>query len=67
VTPADPFEEHDEGRRERGGAYTWRDWQADGFRGPPPWRRGYRPWSLLLSLALAALVLAVVVIAASRT
>jgi hypothetical protein len=66
MTPVDPLEQHDQGGRGRGDPYTWRDWQADGFRGPPPWRRGYRPRYLLLSLALVALVVAIVVIAASH-
>jgi hypothetical protein len=52
--------------RERERDYTWRDWQADGFRGPPPWRRGYRPWYWVLSISVFALVFAIVVIAASR-
>jgi hypothetical protein len=40
----------DESRRRR--AYTWTDWRADGFRGLPPWRRGYRPLYLAISLVL---------------
>jgi hypothetical protein len=44
------------GRRRRD---TWKDWQAGGFRGPPPWRRGYRPLYLGVSLALVAFLLVV--------
>jgi hypothetical protein len=40
----------DEPRRRRG--YTWFDWRDDEFRGPPPWRRGYRPLYLAISLVL---------------
>ena len=63
MTPANP----PDGRREdQKRVYTWRDWQADGFRGPPPWRRGYRPWYWVLSIAVFGLVLAIVAVAASR-
>jgi hypothetical protein len=50
----------------RGGGYGWRDWQNDGFRGRPPWRRGYRPWSLLLSIVLVAVLATIFVVAGSR-
>jgi hypothetical protein len=49
--------------RERGD--TWSDWGADGFRGPPPWRRGYRPFYFVLSLALFFGLLAVFWLAGS--
>jgi len=38
--------------RRRNNPYTWFDWRADGFRGPPPWRRGYRPLYLAISLVV---------------
>jgi hypothetical protein len=31
-------------------------WRASGYRGRPPWRRGYRLGYLAISLALAALI-----------
>ena len=31
---------------------SWSEWQEGGYRGPPPWRRGLRPWYLLTSVAL---------------
>ena len=62
MTRIDPPDES----RDRRGGYTWRDWQADGFRAPPPWRRGYRPWFWLLSIAVFGLLLAILVVAASR-
>jgi len=40
----------DEPRRRR--TYTWFDWREGGFRGPPPWRHGYRPLYLAISLVL---------------
>ena len=40
----------EEPRRRRG--YTWFDWRDDEFRGAPPWRRGYRPVYLAISLVL---------------
>jgi hypothetical protein len=56
-------ERRDDGEGERRDRpYTYRDWQADGFRGPPPWRRGYQPWYWVLSIAVAALVLAAVLL-----
>jgi hypothetical protein len=66
MTPVDPFDEQDSRRRERGDSYTWRDWQADGFRGPPPWRRGYQPLYWVLSIAVFAVLLAIFVIEGSR-
>jgi len=33
---------------------TRSDWAEGGYRGPPPWRRGFRPLYLLTSLALFA-------------
>ena len=39
-------------QRSRSSGYTWFDWRADGFRGPPPWRRGYRPLYLAISLVV---------------
>jgi uncharacterized protein involved in response to NO len=33
---------------------NWSDWEQGGFRGPPPWRRGFRPMYLLTSLAVFA-------------
>ncbi|HYZ78938.1 MAG TPA: hypothetical protein VE596_16360 [Gaiellaceae bacterium] len=45
--------------------YTWSDWCADGFRGPPPWRRGYRPLYFALFLVLFAGLLAVFWLAGS--
>ena len=46
--------------------YSYSDWRRDGFRGRPPWRRGYKPGYLLLSVALFAILLAVIVVATSR-
>ena len=31
---------------------NWNDWKADGFRGPPPWRRGYQPMYFVICGAL---------------
>ena len=39
--------------------YTWFDWAAGGFSGPPPWRRGYQPLYLVISLVLFFGLLAV--------
>ena len=33
---------------------SYTSWSAGGFEGPPPWRRGFRPGYLVLSLALVA-------------
>jgi hypothetical protein len=46
--------------------YTWFDWRAAGFRGPPPWRRGYRPLYLAISLVLVLGLLAIFWLAVSR-
>ena len=31
---------------------SWSDWEDGGFRGPPLWRRGFRPLYLAISLVL---------------
>jgi len=36
---------------DEGGA-NWSDWAKGGYRGRPPWRRGFRPLYLATSLAL---------------
>jgi hypothetical protein len=46
--------------------YSRADWRADGYRRPPPWRRGYQPIYLFASLALVALLLTIFLIAGSR-
>jgi hypothetical protein len=56
-------EPRDELRDDR--EYGWRDWQADGFRGRPPWRRGFQPRLLVVSLALFLGLLAVFLLALS--
>jgi hypothetical protein len=33
---------------------SYTSWSASGYEGPPPWRRGFRPGYLVLSLARAA-------------
>jgi hypothetical protein len=33
---------------------SWSDWEEGGYRGPPPWRRGFQPLWLVTSLALVA-------------
>jgi hypothetical protein len=55
-------DEHGADRRR----HSYADWRAGGFRGPPPWRRGFRPAYLAISLALVAVLLAIFLIAASR-
>jgi hypothetical protein len=60
-----PGPERDENGGRRGGC-TWRDWQDDGFRGPPPWRRGYQPLHLVASICVFALLLAVLLWGGSR-
>ena len=55
--------EPDEHRR--GAKYGWPEWRADGFRGRPPWRRGYQPRFLAISLVLFFGLLTVVVLASS--
>ena len=45
--------------------YRWSDWQADGFRGRPPWRRGFQPRLFAISLVLFAGLLAVIWLAAT--
>jgi hypothetical protein len=52
--------------RPRARRYSFADWRADGYRGPPPWRRGLRPAYLALSIALVAMLLAMFAIAGSR-
>ena len=32
---------------------SYTSWSAGGFEGPPPWRRGFRPGYLVLSLTVA--------------
>jgi hypothetical protein len=44
--------ENDSVQAEQRGGYSWTDWAAEGYRGPPPWRRGFRPLFFLISLAL---------------
>jgi hypothetical protein len=51
---------------EGGQGRTWVDWREGGFRGLPPWRRGFRPRYLAASLALAAGLLIVFLVAVSR-
>jgi hypothetical protein len=46
--------------------YTWTDWRADGFRGPPPWRPGYRPLFFAIFLVLVLGLLTVFWLAFSR-
>lgn len=46
--------------------YRYTDWRADGFRGPPPWRRSFRPGYFLLIGLVSTIVLVIVVLAASR-
>jgi len=48
------------------GRYSFADWRADGFRGPPPWRRGWRPAYLAISIVLVAALVTIFVLAASR-
>jgi hypothetical protein len=31
------------GKQRHADDYTWSGWRENGFRGPPPWRRGNRP------------------------
>jgi hypothetical protein len=31
---------------------NWSEWADGGYRGPPPWRRGFRPLYFAMSLAL---------------
>jgi hypothetical protein len=45
--------------------YTWADWQRGGFRGPPPWRRGYQPVYAAISIALFGGLLTIFLLAAS--
>jgi hypothetical protein len=52
-------------RRWRDDDYTWADWRADGFRGPPPWRRGYRPLYFALCFVLFIGLLAIFWLAGS--
>ena len=52
--------------RPRARRYSRADWRADGYRRPPPWRRGFQPLYLFVSLALVALLLTVFLIAGSR-
>jgi hypothetical protein len=59
----DDGDETGSGRRRQ---YTAGDWRTDGYRGPPPWRRGFRPAYLAISLALVAILLAIFVIAGTR-
>jgi hypothetical protein len=56
----------DDDERDAHRPYRYTDWRADGFRGPPPWRRGYQPGYWALSIAVVALVLTIVVVFASR-
>jgi hypothetical protein len=51
---------------ERPRNYSFMDWRADGFRGPPPWRRGPQRLYWVLSIAVFTLLLAIFVWAASR-
>ena len=37
-----------------GGGSNWSDWETDGFRGPPPARRGYRPLHFATAFAVFA-------------
>ena len=56
----------DDGAERRRGRYTRADWRTDGYRGPPPWRRGYQPLYFAVSLALVALLLTIFLVAGSR-
>lgn len=51
---------------DRGRKDSWTDWREGGFRGQPPWRRGYRPLYFGLSLGLVALLLAIFLWAGSH-
>jgi uncharacterized protein involved in response to NO len=44
---------------------NWNDWAKGGYRGPPPWRRGFRPMYFVTSFALFAGLLTVFWLAAS--
>jgi len=44
---------------------NWNDWEKGGFRGPPPWRRGYRSVYFLTCGALFAGLLILFWLAAS--
>ena len=44
---------------------NWSVWEKGGFRGPPPWRRGYRPMYFLTAGAVFAGLLIVFWLAAS--
>jgi uncharacterized protein involved in response to NO len=44
---------------------NWSDWEKGGFRGPPPWRRGYRPMYFLTAGAVFAGLLILFWLAAS--
>jgi hypothetical protein len=41
------------------GRYGWTDWAHDGYRGPPPWRRGFQPvyFGIVLVLIVGLLTL----------
>jgi hypothetical protein len=69
---SDGGEGHDDGESIAGRSgrkaqrYTRADGRADGYRGLPPWRRGYQPAYLVISLALVAGLLTIFLIAGSR-
>jgi hypothetical protein len=45
--------------------HGWSDWRAGGFEGRPPWRRGFRPRLLVISLVLLDLLVGAVLLALS--
>jgi hypothetical protein len=45
--------------------YGWSDWEADDFRGRPPWRRGFQPHLFAVALVLFLGLLAVILLAAA--
>jgi hypothetical protein len=47
------------------GGSNWSDWANGAYRGPPPWRRGFRLLTFAISLALFVGLLAVFWLAAS--
>jgi hypothetical protein len=55
----EPHEPRDETK------YGWSDWEADRFRGRPPWRRGLQPRFFAISFVLFVGLLGVFLLAAS--
>ena len=47
MTEGDPEESPSEQVR-----YGWTDWAEDGYRRPPPWRRGFQPLYFTIALVL---------------